>query len=266
MDRQLAIGFVIYAPSPNFLLRLEQVVASGFDSYIFDNSPVGTPVRGYCAREPRVKYLTAGKNLGLGYGLSMICAQAYYEGRKTALLFFDQDTVFTTETLTFIEDYYLEHSDSLSHYSVVGFNATGDPHGGPASCFKEVRLLINSGAMYLLENLQKMGWHNEKYFVDCVDYEFCLRSVMHGFSIGLYTCTPGFDHAVEQADRRFRILGKDRVLRAYPPFRMIDTLKATLRLASFATLSGYFRFSWLMVRHLIIYFGSQLAARVFRPL
>ena len=102
MTRQIAIGFVAYNPGADFLRRTQIAAEAGFDVFIFDNSPQNVSSRKIVARFPRIKCFTSGKNLGLGMGISFVCAEAYFEDHK-ALLFFDQDTVFSERTLSFIE-------------------------------------------------------------------------------------------------------------------------------------------------------------------
>jgi hypothetical protein len=47
--------------------------------------------------------------------------------------------------------------------------------------FKANKLLISSGSLFNLNILKKINWNNVKYFVDGVDYEFCLRANKMGY-------------------------------------------------------------------------------------
>jgi rhamnosyltransferase len=264
MSRKIAVGFVIYGPEENFLTRVQEVVAQGFDVYIFDNSPWKSEVRDFSLTVQNTKYFTVGKNVGLGYGMTAICAQAYYAG-NAVLLFFDQDTIFSHQTLDFIEIYYLNNLSSTSAYSAVVFNSKGNEDTAKLDCFRETDMVINSGSLFFLNNLKQLGWHNEKYFVDCVDYEFCLKSQKAGLRIGEYICTPGFDHSTEQADRKYKILGKQYSLRAYPWFRISDTLKASAKLVATAIFSGKFKFATKLCRLTSIYITVQLVVRAMSP-
>ncbi len=264
MGRKISVGFVVYNPESNFTVRLQQVVAQGFDVYIFDNTPWKTEVRDLSVTSRNIKYFTVGKNVGLGYGMSSVCAQAYYSGNST-LLFFDQDTIFSRETLDFVESYYLSNLSLASAYSVVAFNSEGNTGSEKLSCFQNVDMAINSGSLFFLENLKNLGWHNEKYFVDCVDYEFCMNSQKNGLKIGLYTCTPGFDHSTEQADKKYPLFGKQYTLRAYPLFRISDTFKASIKLIVRAVFSGQFKFAAKLGRLLFIYIIAQIIARITSP-
>jgi rhamnosyltransferase len=127
-----------------------------------------------------------------------------------------------------------------------------------------VRLAISSGSLFNLKVLQQIGWHNEKYFVDCVDYELCLRARRCGFKIGLIRNTPDFDHVTEQPDRTLNLLGKELLVRRYSATRIKDALGAYLKLI----LGGLFQNTpsdtWALTRSLGLYIFGQLAARMMK--
>lgn len=264
MKRSIALGFVTYNPEASFLPRVRMALECGFPVYVFDNTPEKGSLGSLATDSTRVKYITCGKNHGLGLGIQMVCAQAYYDGHA-ALVFFDQDSVFGVDTLTLIERYYLSYPELRDSYSAVVFNAGGSDDA-QGSCFKDVPLAINSGSLFYLHNLKTLGWHNERYFVDGVDYEFCLRSSLAGFRIAEYSCTPGFDHATEQADRQYRFLGKTYPMRAYAWSRIWDVSKSSGRLIVSALISGKANFAYKIVRHWGVFMAMQVLARVLNPI
>lgn len=262
MTRAIALGFVVFNAEAGFLIRVQMAVESGFNVFVFDNSPQHDLVRNFCANKEKVKYLTCGKNLGLGLGISFVCAQAFYEN-NSALVFFDQDSVFNEDTLNFIEEFYLSRPELELTHSAVVFSAKDYATQRNQDCFKNVSLAINSGSLFYLGNLKKIGWHNSKYFVDCVDYEFCLRSKINGFKIGEYSCTPGFDHSIEQVDKGYRIFSKIYLMRAYPLFRMLDTTKSSIRLISYSLFTGNVKFAVNIARLFLVYAATQVVVRFF---
>lgn len=78
MSREIAIGFVTYRPTENLVTRLIKASEMGFAIYLFDNSPEFGIIRNFCQSPPgsTIRHMTCGKNIGLGYGISSICAQA----------------------------------------------------------------------------------------------------------------------------------------------------------------------------------------------
>lgn len=261
--RKIAIGIVTYNPTPSLTSRINLALVSGFTLYIFDNSPQNGTVRDFCKSHNNCKYLTCGKNVGLGFGISSVCAQAYYD-TYPALLFFDQDTIFDRSTLDFVEEFYISRGNLVEHYSAIIFNSKNvdSVNTGNKFLIKDVLLSINSGSLYFLENLKKLNWYNESYFVDCVDYEFCLNSNNHGFKIAECSNTPGFDHKSEQGDFEHRVFGKMVRLRKYPSKRIFDTIHASTRIFFAAVKKFNISFSYAIIRYLAIYLLCQGKARL----
>ena len=263
--RKIAIGFVIYNPTPSLISRMDLVLNACFALYIFDNSPQNSSVRDFCKCRNNCKYLTCGKNVGLGFGISSVCAQAYYD-HFPALLFFDQDTIFDFSTLEFIEEYYVTNLELSSNYSAIVFNSKliSNTDSRSRFKFKDVLMAISSGSLFFLENLRKLDWHNETYFVDCVDYEFCLRSYRHNLKIGECSMTPGFNHTAEQPDFKYVFWGKEVLVRPYNLKRILDTISASMRLFFTSMMSGRILFSYKIFRYLSMYLFWQLVVRLIR--
>jgi rhamnosyltransferase len=255
-----AIGLVLYHPEENLLKRVSHMVDLGYKVYVFDNSPFVAPYSQIIQKKPNITYLTAGKNVGIGYSLSTLCSTAFVHGYPQ-LLFLDQDTGISAQTLEFIEAFPRTLPRCLQQqYAALVFNG----QSATEHAIQEVRLAISSGSLFNLKVLQQIGWHNEKYFVDCVDYELCLRARRNGFKIGIIRNTPDFDHITEQPDRTLNLLGKQLLVRRYSATRIKDALGAYLKLI----LSGLFQNrpsdTWALTRSLGLYIFGQLTARMMK--
>jgi rhamnosyltransferase len=250
----LAFGFVLYNPEQSSYARIRLLNDLGYKIYIYDNSPDTCNIGLDCRDLSNVDYTTAGKNLGLGVALSTICAQAYYDSYEN-ILFFDQDTIFSTETISFVHKFIDEDLEKIRNkYISITFDSTNnDVENDSQSCeILDVDLVINSGSLFVLENLKNIGWHNEKYYVDVVDYEMCVRANAKGFKVGKCSNTPGFDHVTEQPDTVYKILGVKFILRRYPMSRVFDIIKSSLKLIFFSIISGQFRSARIIGRSLLI--------------
>jgi rhamnosyltransferase len=266
MVSNVAIGFITYNPIQSVILRLQDILNEGYYIYIFDNSPEKNIVRDFVKQSTefssQIVYLTCGKNAGLGFGLASICAQAYYDSFP-ALIFFDQDTVFSNVTLNYICNFYNENSYLDKSYSAIVFNSKNvENPDSQMHAVQDVRLAINSGSLYILKNLKKMNWHNIKYFVDCVDYEFCLSSNNFGFKIGENTTAPGFDHTSEQGDQSHKFLGKEYPMRAYPLSRIFDSISASLKLIAKSVITRNFLYFKEINKAIFKYLVIQVFIRV----
>jgi rhamnosyltransferase len=230
---------------------------SGYVVYIFDNTPNGGIKSKYADGNCNILYFTAGKNIGLGHALSILCATAFAHGYPK-LLFLDQDTCIKGDTLDFIELKSNLHSNEIKiHYVAVIFS------GNPSSdcSINEVRLAISSGSLFNLQTLGQIGWHNEKYFVDCVDYELCLRARRFGFKIGIVNNTPDFDHVTEQPDQIINVFGKQLLVRRYSAARIKDAIGAYLKLIVGGFLKNSPSDTYTLTRSMGLYIFGQLASR-----
>lgn len=260
---KIALGFVVYNPPASLLRRMELALNAGWTLFVFDNSPIEEPVRVFCAAHGGCRYFSAGKNVGLGYGMSVVTAQAYYSDHP-ALLFFDQDTAFNFDTLAFIERFYAMNISMADAYSSVVFN-TKDTRSGPSEAefaIRNVLLAINSGSLYFLENVRKLNWFDETFFVDGVDYEFCLRSSEAKMRIAACVNTPGYDHVTEQDDTSYYVFGQSRRLRRYSRSRVIGSILAMTRLCWAAAIRRNGRYFCVFVRYLFLYFFWQIVVRI----
>lgn len=253
-----AIGLVLYHPEESLLKRVEQMVTLGFRVYMFDNAPFCGPYSHAIQSHPNISYLTAGKNVGIGYSLSTLCATAYAHGFQR-LLFLDQDTGISNQTLEFIEAFPQSlPSDIQQQYAAMVFSG----HPAIDHSVEEVRLAISSGSLFNLPALKQIGWHNEKYFVDCVDYELCVRARRNRFKIGLIKNTPDFDHITEQPDQTISLFGKKLLVRRYSTTRIKDALGAYLKLIVGGVFQNRPSDTYALTRSLALYIFGQLTSRL----
>lgn len=260
----LALGFVAFRPDPSFYDRIELAVGMGIRVFVFDNAPDALDhVRLGALGHGCLHYTTAGNNLGLGVGLSAICASAYMLGCDY-LLFFDQDTRFAAETLTYAARLLEKHAvqRKASHAAIVLRGPCGP---GVDHQPIDTLLAISSGSIYLLQNLARIGWHNPRYFVDGVDYEFCLRARAHNFLIAVCSGAPGFDHVSDQADATVTVFGRNLRLRRYPPSRVFDSLSAYGRLAATSVGRGDLGAFYSVLRSMAIFVSGQCLAHLLLP-
>lgn len=254
---EYAVGLVIYHPEEILLKRIDQMIDFGFMVYVFDNSPDDVKYTKSIKCKPTICYLTAGKNVGIGYSLSTLCATAYAHGHQK-ILFLDQDTGISGKTLDFVAAYPQTLPNEIQQgYAALVFNG----HPSHEHLVTEVRLAISSGSLFNLHALKQIGWHNPNYFVDCVDYEFCIRARHCGFKIGIVKNTPDFDHVTGQPDTVIRILGKQLLVRRYSAARIKDAIGAYLKLIFGGMLKNSIGDTYTLSRSLAIYVFGQLASR-----
>jgi rhamnosyltransferase len=268
MRGKIALGIVVFKPKKNLFQRVQKALNCGFSIYIYDNSPdIGKTVE-YCSlvNKEELVYLSEKRNMGLAKGISAICKHAY-SAEVSAIINFDQDTIFTEKTLNYINHFY-KFNEQLLHdqgYSVVGFNSEGligscGEQGSGQYEFVNAMLVRNSGSLFFLDRLKKIGWHDNGYFVDGVDYEFCLRSINAGFRIGECNCAPDIDHESEQGAETYAICSK--TLRKYPISRVADSISANIKLLFSSMIGFQFSFMAEVFRLFVKYLFSQALVRI----
>ncbi len=264
MAKKIAVGFVIYNPNVDQINRILEASHLGFCVYIHDNSPEKFNTREFAKNKKNIVYLTCGKNVGLGIGMCSVCSQAFYDNYP-ALVFFDQDSVFSLETLDAIEKFYCNNLHLLNDYCAVNFNSNKYVNDlTDCNCFDDVSIVINSGSLFLLDNLKKMNWHNDKYFIDGVDYEFCLNAQVNKFKIGRYSCIPGFDHESEQGNKQYNIFTKSISIRKYNLTRIMDVLCSYTKIILKSLYKGKIKYAVTIIRLLVIYVITQLLVRIIK--
>ena len=264
----MIVGIVVFHEGRDFSLRLGSIVKNGATVYIFDNSPQSEYSRSYLieCESKNIKYVTAGKNVGLAVAMTILCAQAYYEGHKT-LFFLDQDTVISNEAIDLFQD--LVAKLDLTKYSALSISndaliASSNLNAAERYIVKDVKLIRNSGTLFNLVNLMTMNWFDVKYFVDGIDYDFSLNSRINGFALGLIENFPGFDHLSAQGYSDFFFFGLKFHHRKYNFSRCLDVATSSLKLILKSIFAGKFDYSYLFTRHLVIFMLTQFVLRISR--
>jgi rhamnosyltransferase len=252
------IGLTLYHPEHYILKRLELISKRGLLLYIYDNSPFTEISEAILRHFDNIHYMTSGKNVGVAHSLSVLCATAYAHGHQR-LLFLDQDTCVTDHTLIFIDEYSRGLTASeQGRYAAIAFSGKQRDN----CAFVDAKVAISSGSLFSLDILRRIGWHNNRYFVDCVDYEFCLRSIHYGYKIRLVYSTPGFDHLTEQPDRGVCVFGKTLLVRRYASARVKDAFLAYIRLLWYTARIIRLDLSALVFRSMLIFATGQVVARL----
>tara|TARA_B110000967_G_C18877599_1_gene559262 strand:+ start:840 stop:1652 length:813 start_codon:yes stop_codon:yes gene_type:complete len=260
IQQNFAIGFVIYNPDVEFLNKLKSILNSGYSIYIFDNSPEISLIRDEFRNYTNINYFSAGKNVGLGFGLSVVCSNAYYDNYRK-LLFFDQDTIFSVKTLGFVSEFSKTQQNKFKKYAAVLFNSNCKKNKNQFD-IRDKNLIISSGSLFNLENLIKMEWHNTNYFVDGVDYNFCLKANLNKYLIGECSNAPDFDHVTGQDDKEYYFFKKKLLLRPYNLKRILDSLDAYRKLIISSFCSLNFKYAFIFMKSLLIYCYYQILVRI----
>jgi rhamnosyltransferase len=267
------IATILYNPDNSTYKRIKSVLNYGYEVYLFDNSPDLNSKLFLEENRNNLRYFTYDKNIGIGPALRLICSTAFFDGNES-LLYFDQDTIFNEETLNFILDYLNESSEDINSskkekiLSVTFRDAALDRKNGIIQKMSIGKYLVNivdftisSGTLFSLENLKKIGWHDDSYKVDGVDYSICISAEAKGLIIAEIFDTPYLDHETKQGNVNFRFLFKTYSGRRYSMFRIKDYICSSLRLTA-RSIRINKRLTRRLLKMLIYYLFIQLVIRV----
>lgn len=207
---------VLYNPRKNALDNISSAKRNGYIPVVYVNEVNADIIDEL--RDMEVVILGDNQNVGLGKAFKAFEVWADKNGVRK-FIYFDQDTKVFESTW--------EVLDSLSDEAFM------DRHVGlvffSPNKLQRSSLVISSGCVFLIDTLRKIGLHDDSFFVEGVDYEFCLR--LHHLKYRIHTVyTPGIDHDSLQDGNSGQLLGRKISYRCYGSKRWGDFNRAHFRL------------------------------------
>jgi rhamnosyltransferase len=274
MTDKIALGFILFNPTADSIKRIIYSARSGYEIFIYLNSKLEDKILADLNSVDSINIFGNNSNDGLAIGLSSICNAAYGKNYK-ALLNFDQDSIFTDETLRYAAKYFnlIQKNDNEFTQSIVcttfrdrtSINMRYN-HISTTKIseylIENIFFSINSGSLYFLGKIKHYNWFDKSYFVDGVDYSFCITSKINKFKITEIYNTPGLDHETEQGNFPIRLLKKQVSGRLYPLGRNIDFIKSHCRLLLYSFRLRSFKPKVFIIRSLFLYLYIQILFRL----
>jgi rhamnosyltransferase len=153
-----------------------------------------------------------GENINQGLGVAFNEFETYMNAHNLDYyIYFDQDTVVDLDSWReILASYYLHFEDC--RVALVNILP---------SIKKSPNLVISSGSIFSMRNMNSIGLHDKTYFVEGVDYEYCLRLNAEGYKIISFPIS-GVDHLRLQDGNSIEILGFKFRIRIYGNMRARD--------------------------------------------
>jgi rhamnosyltransferase len=233
------LGFVLYKPSLDSINRITEYANMGIIIFIYDNSETSNY---QLIKQKNIYYFTNKKNEGISFALDFL-SKKILEYNFNYFLFFDQDTIFSFDTLKYINNCV---DCVIEKHNTIYLSTTSINFRDKSVLVNKYNLIktekienyllhfvyytINSGTIYFLKNLNSFEWFDRQYFVDGVDYSFSLNSYINKYNNIIITNVPGLNHFDEQGDSTISLFGIKITSRVYPLKRNIDFLVSHSRL------------------------------------
>lgn len=153
--------------------------------YVIDNSDSAEKqqqVKSLCKSYTRCQVETVGENKGIAYALNLGCAKAIEDSFKW-IITLDQDSTLPDNFVST----YLQYLNSLSEpesqrIAMLTCNMSTWKKEFKRSVDK-VTLCWTSGALMRLDAYQETEGFDNELFIDCVDYDMCVKLILRGYGI-----------------------------------------------------------------------------------
>jgi len=192
--KQLAAGVVLYHPSAQASGLIETLVEQFDQIFVVENES-----RTFETSDLPIRIISNKTNRGLAAANNQLCKAALEDGFDWLVLF-DQDSRVPREFRSRFAEFFkaLDKPPALLaanyHTELLGESFSGY-RTPPGQAVTESVVALNSGSMIHLRLHRDLGGHDESFFVDHVDHEYCLRLARNGYRV-LGTSRPLFRHEV----------------------------------------------------------------------
>jgi GT2 family glycosyltransferase len=202
---------------------------------VVDNASTDETSSLVAARYPQATVLRMPENVGSGGALAAGLAYAALEKRHDWIWMFDQDSVPTPGALEVMLEEMQRLQGSASEVGILaalpvnedmetssspwlwrnGFVKPPAELLGDEVFFSD--LVITSGSMVRREVVETIGLPRADFFIDFVDYEYCLRARSRGYKVAVITRAK-LHHEIGKA-RKVGFLGRRHLWSEHRPFR-----------------------------------------------
>ncbi|MET1936043.1 glycosyltransferase [Enterococcus faecium] len=227
LKKEFCIGIVSYNPDLDFV---EQNIrtASNYQIYIADNGSTNQKeLAGSVGNFKNILLISNNNNLGIAAALNQLCQRAMEEGFEWIVLF-DQDSKIRKNLLDGYSVELLKPQDMVSIYTPLIKNKQTDEikklnlNYHQDSNYDEVPYCITSGSLTNISDWKKIQGFDEYFFIDYVDYDYCLKIYLSGKKI-LRVNSMSLDHSIGNTEKKFwfNITNHNEIRRYYQVRNMI---------------------------------------------
>lgn len=186
---QLSCVVVLYNPTIENINGIKSYLYLADYSVIIDNSDNGADNSDYFKNCLNVCYVNLKENKGLGYALNIGCKEAIKKGFKYVITM-DQDSVLSEQGFELYKLSILNYPNAalispqyiIDRKKSITFQNKID----------EIDWTMQSASIFNLEILSKLNFFNAEFFIDVIDYEYCLRAKQNGYLVLKY-----FNYAIK---------------------------------------------------------------------
>lgn len=173
---------ILYNPDNNIVDNIKTYIKSVKKLYIYDNSSINNFHLFTKLNEDynNIIYLSNGINDGISHAINQVCEELY-QFNDSWLLTMDQDSFFEDDNIEDLFDFSGYHNHEIGiisplHRTVLLKKKTDQD-------VIERMTVMTSGNLLNIAVHKNVGGFDEKYFIDCVDWEYGLKLNHNGFKV-----------------------------------------------------------------------------------
>lgn len=249
------LGIVItYNPNIELMItNIERYVSNINTLIIWINTPGSSKddyAKLFCDKSYVKKLIFMGDNVNRGLSYPLNYARQYaIDNDYNYLLTMDQDSFF----MNF--DYYLNTIENLNNYNCIYCLRINDDVHYSNECDEHYDL-INSGSIYGVLALQKIGPFNEMFHVDGIDTEYCIRAILCKIKIYMIN-----NAKIKQSfgdHREYSFCGKKYVISNYSNIRLYGIIYSNVVMLREFPL----KWKWYIFKRLFYLWGLNLFLKI----
>ncbi len=243
----IAAVVVVYNPSEEVLRNIFTYIDYVDKLYLYDNSPTPRLTNSLSKYKSKIEYLGNGKNNGIAFALNVGANKAIKDGYKL-LLTMDQDSSFSDKNIPLLFDF--THKFSLDNIGIISPFHNTKGYRVPVSTkeYEEVLAVMTSGNMLNLEIFKRVGGFLEEFFIDYVDFEYCLRLNSMGYKV-IQLNNIILEHNLGELITR-KFFGRTISVTNHPPLRLYYRTRNRLYVTQ-KYCTTFFRYSVSLLRLIV---------------
>lgn len=181
MGKKIAAMVVWYNPDAEIKKNIKSYINEVDKLYIIDNS-FNNNYMLLENEDSKIVYLPQYKNLGISKALNIGCELAIQEGFDW-ILTMDQDSVFCENSFFKIKKFLEDNNNENVGIICPRYHYIHEKLKGESKKNIELKKVITSGNLLSLNAYKNVGKFNENFFIDQVDFEYCMRLIKKNYKI-----------------------------------------------------------------------------------
>ncbi|MBE6161602.1 MAG: glycosyltransferase family 2 protein [Firmicutes bacterium] len=207
MKNKICGVVVFYNPATEALNNINSYLKNIDKLYIVDN----TPDKKLEIDNKKIEYIPLMDNKGIAYALNVGAKRALDEGYEW-ILTMDQDSTFKDNALLKMIKFLvkLKNDKSFSKQQDLSYSKIGvlsplhlipQIEGQKYEDVTKPLLVMTSGNLVNLKAYKKIGGFKDWFFIDCVDFDFCLNMRNHGYEV-VQLNTAKLNHSLGETQKK----------------------------------------------------------------